>query len=337
MKSSESAFWGIHAGATGDAEALFLKKDVVALGWPEVGDLSRLAADREAFKTAVGAAYPDKVAGAIPNNAGQLYRFVHEVEVGDLVAYPSKATRQIHLGRIQGKYRYAPELSAAYPNTRAVKWLEAVPRTRFSQGALYEIGSAMSLFQVRNYVDEFRAILDGKPTPAPSDTDSSVGAIAESTEENARDFVLKRLARTTKGHPFAHFVAHLLNKMGYRTRVAQAGPDGGIDILAHKDELGFEPPIIKVQVKSSEERIGEPTVSALCGKVGDKENGLFVTLGSFTAQAENLARSRSNIRLIGGAELVELILAHYEEFDSQYRRLVPLKRIYIPQPSDDEA
>jgi len=32
-----------------------------------------------------------------------------------------------------------------------------VPRTRFSQGALYEIGSAMSLFQVKNYVDKFRA------------------------------------------------------------------------------------------------------------------------------------------------------------------------------------
>ncbi len=42
-------------------------------------------------------------------------------------------------------------------NSRSVKWARAVPRTRFSQGALYEIGSAMSLFQVKNYVDKFRA------------------------------------------------------------------------------------------------------------------------------------------------------------------------------------
>lgn len=41
--------------------------------------------------------------------------------------------------------------------------------------------------------------------------------------------------------------------MEYRTRVSPEGPDGGVDIIAHKDELGFEPPIIKVQVKSTEE------------------------------------------------------------------------------------
>ena len=44
--------------------------------------------------------------------------------------------------------------------------------------------------------------------------------------------------------------------MGYRTRIAPEGPDGGIDNLTHKDELGFEPPIIKVQVKASEGNIG---------------------------------------------------------------------------------
>jgi restriction system protein len=78
-----------------------------------------------------------------------------------------------------------------------------------------------------------------------------------------------------KGHPFADFIAHLLNTMGYRTRVSPEGPDGGIDIVAHKDELGFEPPIIKVQVKSSEGSIGDPAVPALYGKVGNSEFGLL--------------------------------------------------------------
>ena len=49
-----------------------------------------------------------------------------------------------------------------------------------------------------------------------------------------------------------------------------------------KDELGFEPPIIKVQVKSSEGSIGDPIVSALYGKVGTGEFGLLVALGTFT-------------------------------------------------------
>ena len=48
--TTECAIWGIHAGKTGDAEKLFLDHAVVALGWSKIGDLSTLAADREAFK-----------------------------------------------------------------------------------------------------------------------------------------------------------------------------------------------------------------------------------------------------------------------------------------------
>ncbi|MCB0085617.1 MAG: restriction endonuclease, partial [Caldilineaceae bacterium] len=46
---------------------------------------------------------------------------------------------------------------------------------------------------------------------------------------------MKTLAQEFKGHPLAVFVGHLLNTMGYRTRIAPPGPDGGIDIIAHRD------------------------------------------------------------------------------------------------------
>lgn len=120
--------------------------------------------------------------------------------------------------------------------------------------------------------------------------------------------------------------------MGYRTRVSPEGPDGGIDIVAHRDELEFEPPIIKVQVKGSEGEIGQPVVAALYGNVANNEHGLLVTLGGFTAQAMNFARNNSNLRLVDGEELVDLVLAHYEQFDSQYKGVLSLKKVYIPQP-----
>jgi restriction system protein len=119
--------------------------------------------------------------------------------------------------------------------------------------------------------------------------------------------------------------------MGYRTRVSPEGPDGGIDIIAHRDERGFEPPIIKVQVKSTEGSVGDPIVSQLLGKVGDKEFGLLVTLGTFTTQAKNTAKSKSNLRLIDGEELVKLIFEHYEDFDSRHKGLLPLRRTYVPE------
>jgi len=125
-------------------------------------------------------------------------------------------------------------------------------------------------------------------------------------EETTRDFILKRLAQELKGHPFAEFVGHLLNTMGYRTRVSPPGPDGGVDFIAHKDELGFEPPIIKVQVKGNEGSIGDPIVSALYGKVAHGEFGHLIALATFTSAAYAFARSKGNLRLIDGEELVRL-------------------------------
>ncbi|MDO9585365.1 MAG: restriction endonuclease [Syntrophales bacterium] len=331
MSTKDTVIWGIHAGKTGDADTLFLKKHFVAIGWTKMGDLSKLKKDREAFKSRVAEMYPDKKPGAIRNNAGQLYRFVHEMKPGDMVLYPSKRDRQVHLGRVEGDYSYDPKTEPGYPHLRAVKWLQAMPRTHFTQGALYEIGAATSLFSVKNYAEEFRAVLEGKATPTPVAKDDSIAAVAEDIEETTRDFVLKRLAQEVKGHPFAEFIAHLLNSMGYRTRVSPEGPDGGIDIIAHRDELGFEPPIIKVQVKSTEGSIGDPVVSALYGKVGTGEYGLLVTLGSFTAQARTFAKAKTNLRLIDGDELVRLIFAHYDHFESRYKGLLPLRRVFVPE------
>jgi restriction system protein len=163
-----------------------------------------------------------------------------------------------------------------------------------------------------------------------------VRIVAQEIEENTRDFILKRLATELKGHAFAEFVAHLMGTMGYRTRVSPEGPDRGVDIVAHKDELGFEPPIIKVQVKSTEGSVGDPIVSALYGKVAAGEFGLLVTLGTITNQAKTFAQSKSNLRLIDGEELVGLILQHYEQFDSRYKGLLPLKRVYVPEPLEEE-
>ncbi len=194
----------------------------------------------------------------------------------------------------------------------------------------------MSFFQIKTYADEYISALEGTtPETVPVSKDETVGIVAAEIDETTKDFVLKRLAQELKGHPFADFVAHLLNKMGYRTRVSPEGPDGGIDIVAHEDELGFKPPIVKVQVKSSEDSVGDPVVSALYGKVSTGEFGLLVTLGSFTNQAKNFAKSKSNLRLIDGDDLVELVLQHYDQFDSRYKGLIPLKRVYVPEPIDE--
>ncbi|MBP7507781.1 MAG: restriction endonuclease [Prolixibacteraceae bacterium] len=51
--------------------------------------------------------------------------------------------------------------------------------------------------------------------------------------------------------------------LGYRTRVTPEGPDGGVGIIAYKDELGLEPPIIKVQVKSNDSDISRKSTGTV--------------------------------------------------------------------------
>lgn len=329
---TEKTIWGIHAGKTGDADSLFLKKNVVALGWIEMGDIGKFPPDREAFKEQVKAVHADWKPGHVYNSAGQLYRFVHEMKVGDLVAYPSKRDRQIHIGEITGEFEYRPDLMEGYPQVRAVKWLKHVPRTKFSQGALYETGSALSFFQIKNYADEVLALLKGEVSPVASEEIEATNA--EDIEEQTRDFVIKQLSKTLKGLPLEEFVAHLLEKMGYHARLSRTN-EPSVDIIAHKDDLGFEPPIIKVQVKSSDGKIGDKDVSALYGKVGEREFGLLVTLGQFTPPAVTFANSKSNLRLVDGAELVGLIFEYYEQFDAKYKSILPLKKIYVPQTIEE--
>jgi len=329
--TTDYTLWGIHAGKTGDANTLFLKKNRIAIGWINMGSLANLPVDRDAIKAKVAAAYPGVKPGAIPNYAGQLFRFLHEMKPGDWVVYPSKADRMVHLGKITGVYEYDPKTEPAYPNMRSVKWVKSVPRTQFSQGALYEIGSALTLFQVKNYADEFRAAIAGEAVPVtPVTQDETVAAVAEDIEETTRDYILKRLAQKAKGLPLEDFVVHLLECMGYHARKTRPN-EPSVDVIAHKDHLGIEPPIIKVQVKSSDSAVTDKDVSALYGKLSAGEYGLFITLGTFSPPSRNFEQSKANLRLIDGNELVDLIFQHYEHFDSRHKGLLPLRRVYVPE------
>ena len=337
MTETEGVFWGIHTkGADGDE--LYLRKKFIAIGWHEVGDLTKLSPDRETFKATLAKLYPGKPRGNVINAASQLFRFLHEMKPGQNVIYRSGFDHQVHIGRIDGEYQFDSSLSPRYPHQRAVNWSRALPTTHFSQGALYEIGSALTLFQVKNYADEYRAALSGHTKEeVPPAEDESVALVSEEVEQNTKDFIQKQLSGELKGYPFQEFVANLLNTMGYRTKQSRKGTDEGIDIIAHRDELQMEPPIIKIQVKSGAGSVGGPEVRELYGNIATGEIGLVVTLGSFARQALDFAKSKSNLRLIDGTELIDLVLEHYEQLDPRYKAILPLKRVYIPEPIREET
>ena len=241
-----------------------------------------------------------------------LYRFIHEAQVGDYVIFPSKIDRKINIGTIEGEY-YFDESDGNYPQRRKVKWLKHLPRTMFSQGALYEIGSALTFFMVKSYSDEFLSALEKgfvKVVAEDDSEDETVGATAEDIKESTKDFILKELSKHLKGYDLEAFIADLLNAMGYRTILSPHGGDSGIDITAYKDEL---PPRILVE--------------------GDY--GLFVTLADYTKNAKKYLESVPIIKGINGTELVDLILKYYDKLSDKYQRIIPLEMVYIPVPREE--
>ena len=326
--------WGIHM-EWDDATTSQNAKDI-AIGWKALGDLNLIPAQRDAFKEQFARTHPTEKTGAIPVKAGILFRFAKEMKAGDVVVYPSKADRLVNIGVVKGDYQFVPNVDPRYPHRRPVNWKVHLPRANFSQPALYEIGSAITLFQIGNNTDEFLAALDGKPFKVADVDAANAAEIAVQAEEGVEDFAIKQLKNGMSSELFEHFIAELLRCMGYYARVTRYSGDGGIDIIAHKDELGFEPPIIKVQCKQSVTTVGGPAVQQLLGAIQSEEHALFITLGDYTSDAVRIERGKSNLRLIGGADLVQLIFNNYDSFEPRFKTLLPLKRSYTPNAIPSE-
>lgn len=334
--------WGIH----NRAHSLDLVGDgFVAVGWEELGDLSELSLDRDALKLLVAKTFPDAKPGAIPVWAGVLWRFINEMMEGDYVVSPNKADRTINFGIVDGPYYYEPG-AEQYPNRRKVKWVRtAVPRDDFPKSALNEIGSAVTLFQVTRHAKDFLpSFTTSGPIAEPVETEEAEVELAE-VEPNAEraanyaeDFVISIL-KALEPYRFEQFIGALLRAMGYRTTVTQKSGDGGVDVIASRDPLGIEPPIIKVQCKRTTSTIGGPVVQQLAGALahGGSELGLFVTLGSYTPDALHMERTRQDLRLINGSRLVELIFEHYAALDTEWKRLLPLRLVYAVDRNVAEA
>lgn len=62
---------------------------------------------------------------------------------------------------------------------------------------------------------------------------------------------------------------------------------------------------------------------------------MFVSLSNYTKNAQKYLDSTPIIRGINGTELVDLVLKYYDDLSDKYRKMIPLKMVYIPVAKDD--
>jgi restriction system protein len=64
--------------------------------------------------------------------------------------------------------------------------------------------------------------------------------------------------------------------------------------------------------------------------IHERDVGIFTTTGGYSSSAIDFARTKGNMRLVNGVDLVDLIQKYYDGLDINFRRLIPLRRVFVP-------
>ena len=340
------SLWVVRAGQHGEQQGTAVSESVVCHAWNDLPDYSACRTKDELRELYV-ATFPQATEKRIVNGLGQVWRFAHEIEQGDIVALPLKSESAFAFGRITSEYLYR-RLAENVMHIRRVEWLKTVPRSVLPKDVLFSMNSSLTVFKVfRNNAEErVKRILALAPSFPEAETarveaenETLVDDGSVNLEQTARDEVLKFIETKFKRHDLARLIDSILRAQGYKTEVSPPGPDGGVDILAGSGSLGFEQPRLCVQVKSGGGAEGQRTYNELLGVVSkfDSQQGLLVSWGGFTNPVRADARKEFfRIRLWDQGDVVDAILQHYERLDDEIKAELPLKRIWVLVDDDVE-
>ena len=324
--------WVVHAGAHGEFEQFAIDNAVIGIDFRLPQGITQYPS-REALRQHTESS----------NAANQLWRFAHDLQVGETVVLPCKLSRLVAVGKVAGAYRY--EADWQFPHIRPVKW-DAVdlPRASFDQDLLYSFGGMLTVFQVNrtNAQERIDAVVRqhlggmAEESAAPLDLLDDAAAVVD-WDELISDYVAQRVRQKFTGYRLENLVEEILKAQDYTTSRTRRGPDGGIDIVAGKGEMGFAAPRLCVQVKSVAAPVGLADYNRLQGNITsfNADHGLLVSLSDFTRDVRNEnERSFFQIRLWGPAELVRNLLDTYDRLPADIRTDIPLVDRKVPPGSD---
>jgi restriction system protein len=137
----------IRAGGGGIFAEEFQSCNIVAVGWPEAGNLAD-ALTREDIGSRLLAAFPYCRKMQLVSMLGQLYVFKCKIEINQSVLTYDPMERVYLIGTVTGQYAYRPDLISELPHTRPVKWINRISRDALSLEARNCLGSIRTVFSV---------------------------------------------------------------------------------------------------------------------------------------------------------------------------------------------
>lgn len=340
---SAVTLWMVRAGQHGEGEHAALNDHLVGIGWPELGDLTRVGSGGN-LRLRLDEAYPDARPSARARWGGQIEAFCFGIQVGDLVALPLRSAPAVAVGRVTGEYRYAPDVVAAVRHQRPVQWIaEDISRDRLDQDLLFALGARVSVGELGRGDAELRVekLLAGPAAAAEPDVagpDVAASDAAIDLGQVGRDQIRRRLGQRYRGHELGRLVGELLRAEGFVCDVSPPGPDGGVNILAGPGGLGFDGATMAVHVPPGPTAAGAAALRELRALMRNSraQRGLLVSWGGFhRAIRQETRRVFFEIRLWDSDCVVDKLQEVYDRLPADLRAEIPLQRVWAVLPEGD--
>ena len=362
MPNPEKTVWIVRAGKDGENEHFALENDCAVIDWPGMRDFSQYAS-KEDIKSDLKTVRGETNAYRIGIHAGQIWKFARDIQVGDLVVIPLK-TRigKVAVGKVISEYEYHPDGEPGTRHRRRVEWLskDDVSRSDMGMDIAASLQSLLTVSRVKRVnawerivhvvasilaaladdtsetgtreTSEEAPSVEIPPVPGSGEEDSiedddALLDLEEAARTNIYDFIVQNFV----GHGMQDLVAEILRAVGFQCEVTPKGRDAGVDILAARGEMGFDSPLLCVQVKSGRGKVGINILNELAGamqRVG-AEKGLLVSWSGFKLSGNERRSNYFSVRLWEAGDLVRLIEQHYDKFSDDFKERLPLKKIWV--------
>lgn len=330
--------WLCRAGRQGEHEARFLEDNKIFYTFEEIGvPLSSFGSRKDLQE------YFLQVTPSIKEQAASVYAtqgwtFFKNMELGDWVITPSKTTPGLlHFAEISGGYIFDENAEESYRHAHPVKWFAEMNRNQFEQDIQSALGALMTICRIKQgdriqkTVAALKSLGNQTSTPPPERTH------VRDLEAESLDEISDFLIRNYKGHGLARIVEAILKAKGFTVYRSPKGADHGIDLLASSGGLGFDPPKICVQIKSTDEAVERPVLDQLIGTMANigADYGLLVSWGGFKRSIiREIPMQFFKVRLWSHIDILNELLACYDLLDEDIRQAIPLKRVWVLDSKD---
>ena len=341
MTAQDRKAWTVRGGAKGAYETDALERGIALLGFEDIPDLTATTT-REAIEDLVRTARPEKNNHHHNNVTNQLYAFRVRMSEDDIIAMPLKSIPGfIAIGRVLGGYQRV-EVDDEERHARPVEWREShVDRSNVGSDLLSSLDARMTVSRSRaehsgqrlTHIYEY-----GVDPQIATELEQFDDVVSYTVARDPEDEILDHIRAQFPGHELERLVAAVLTADGYVTLQADAGPDGGVDVLAGYGRLGFDHPRICVQVKARSDRAGADVLRSTAGTLVPfgADHGLIVSWSGFTKEAKREARaSFFTIRLWDAHDLLDAVYRNYDRLPDEIQARIPLKQVWTLVQDDD--